>query len=306
MKTEEFSFIADDGKSIHVYHWAPSGDPVACVLIAHGLGEHAARYSRFATSLTDAGYEVWAPDHRGHGKTAAEGELGWFANHDGFRRVIEDLHGLAERIRTDKPGAKLFLFGHSMGSFLAQGYISLYGTTLAGCILSGTAGSAGPILGVGRAIAGLGCQFKGQKTKSKLLAAMTFGAYNKPYEPARTPFDWLSRDPAEVDAYIADPLCGFTGTFGLYRDLLGGMAWIHAPATMAAVPTSLPLYLFAGQNDPVGAATGLFDWLFDKYKALGVSDLTKKLYPNGRHETLNDTCREEASADVVAWLRAHC
>jgi len=302
MNTEEFSFISDDSKSIHVYHWTPKVQAKACILIAHGLGEHAARYERFAAVLTAAGYEVWAPDHRGHGKTAAESELGWLADRDGFKRVVFDLKGLAERIKSERPGKKLFLFGHSWGSFLSQGYITLYGDGLAGCVLSGTAGDSGPVLLAGRAIAALGCMFKGQKARSQLLAAMTFGTYNKAFEPARTPFDWLSRDPAEVDKYIRDPLCGFTGTFGLYRDLLGGLAWIHAPSTMAQVPGNLPLLMFAGSRDPVGAATGSFDWLYDKYLSLGVKDLTKKLYPDGRHEALNDTCRDEVAGDVVVWM----
>ncbi len=305
MKTEEFSFISDDGKSIHIYHWIPKDKPKACVIVAHGLGEHAARYARFALALTTAGYEVWAPDHRGHGKTASEGEIGWLADKDGFRRVVDDLKGLADRIKAEHPDMKLFLFGHSWGSFLSQGFIAVYGDMLAGCILSGTAGDGGPLISVGRAIAGIGCLFKGQKRKSKLLSDMTFGAYNKAFEPSRTAFDWLSRDPDEVDKYIDDPLCGFMSTFGLYRDLLSGLQWIHSPATMGSVPRKLPLLMFAGAKDPVGAATGTFDWLHDKYKALGVADLTRKLYPDGRHEALNDTCRDEVSADVVSWLDAH-
>ena len=304
MKTEEFSFLSDDGKSIHVYHWTPETDVKACVFIAHGLGEHASRYARFAMALTDAGYEVWAPDHRGHGKTAAENELGWLADKDGFRRVIKDMHGLAARISKDRPGKKLFLFGHSWGSFLSQGYICLHGKELAGCILSGTAGNGGALISAGRLIAAIGCQFKGQKARSPLMTNMSFGSYNKAFEPNRTAFDWLSRDTVEVDKYIADPLCGFQSTFGLFRDLLGGLAWIHNPATMASVPKTLPLYMFAGAKDPVGAAPGTFDWLFERYRELGVADLSKKLYPDARHETLNDTCREEVSADVIAWLKA--
>ncbi|HOZ72792.1 MAG TPA: lysophospholipase [Spirochaetales bacterium] len=304
MKTEEFSFIADDGKSIHVYHWAPEGEVKACVLVAHGMAEHAARYARLAGAMTKAGYELWAPDHRGHGKTAAEGELGWLADTDGFRRVIEDLRGLAARIKADHPGKKLFLLGHSWGSFLSQGFISLYGDELAGCALSGTAGDGGAVIGMGRSIAKLGCALRGQKAKAPLMNAMSFGSYNKAFKPNRTVFDWLSRDEAEVDAYIADPFCGFLCTYGFFRDLLGGLAWIHAPATMAGVPTSLPIYMFAGAKDPVGAANGSFDWLYNRYKELGVVDLSRKLYPDGRHEVFNDTCRDEATADVIAWLDA--
>jgi len=304
MKTEEFSFISDDGKSVHVYHWSPQREAKACVLIAHGMAEHAARYARLAESLTEAGYEVWAPDHRGHGKTAAEGELGWLAGKDGFRRVVEDMHGLSKRIKAERPGKKLYLFGHSWGSFLSQGYIALYGSELAGCVLSGTAGDGGLAVKAGKIVAALGCAVKGQRAKAPLLDSMSFGAFNKAFVPARTKFDWLSRDTVEVDKYIADPFCGFLCTYGFFRDMLGGLSWIHAPATMAAIPKNLPLYLFAGAKDPVGAATGSFDKLFDSYKALGIKNVTRKLYPDGRHEVLNDTCRAEAAADVVAWLDA--
>ncbi|PKL08225.1 MAG: alpha/beta hydrolase [Spirochaetae bacterium HGW-Spirochaetae-7] len=304
MKTDQFSFLADDGKSIHVHHWVPETEPKAGVLVAHGMAEHAARYARFATALSGAGYEVWAPDHRGHGRTAAEGELGWLADRDGFRRVVEDLHGLSRRIAAEHPGRKLFLFGHSWGSFLSQGYVSLYGSELAGCVLSGTAGDGGLTVRAGRLVAAIGCAAKGQRVKAPLLNTMSFGSFNKAFKPERTTFDWLSRDTAEVDKYIADPFCGFVCTYGFFRDLLAGLVWVHAPATMAAIPKSLPLLMIAGSMDPVGAATGSFDWLLKRYRALGMIDLESKLYPGGRHEVLNDTCRDEATADTLAWLAA--
>ncbi len=305
MKTEELSFIADDGKSIHVYRWSPDGPAKACILLAHGMAEHAGRYARLARTLTASGYEIWAPDHRGHGKTASEAELGWFARRDGLTRVMEDLHGLALRVKAERPGLKLFLFGHSMGSFIAQGFISRHGGMLAGCVLSGTAGRTGPIAGVGRVLAGLGCLIAGEKARTPLLDKMSFGAFNKAFMPVRTPFDWLSRDPAEVDAYIADPRCGFICTFGLFRDLLGGLAWMQSPAAMAAIPKGLPLYLFAGEKDPVGAATGSFDALAAEYRSLGIVDLEARKYPGGRHEMLNDTAREQVTAELLAWFERH-
>ena len=149
MKTQEFSHQAKDGKSIHVYRWSPDRAPKALVLIAHGMGEHAGRYARAAATLCESGYDVWAPDHRGHGKTASEDELGWFASKDGFTLVMEDLYGLSVRMKAEHPGLPVFLFGHSMGSFLAQGFISRYGDSLAGCVLSGTAGPMGPIRPIG-------------------------------------------------------------------------------------------------------------------------------------------------------------
>lgn len=302
MKTEELSFIADDGKSIHVYHWSPEREAKASILVAHGMAEHAARYGRFAEALTRAGYELWAPDHRGHGKTAAEGELGWLADSDGFKRVVRDLHGLAGRIRSERPGKKLFLIGHSWGSFLSQGFISVYGDELAGCVLSGTAGDGGATVRAGRLVAAIGCAFKGQRAKAPLMTAMSFGSFNKAFEPARTVSDWLSRDPVEVDKYNADPLCGFVCSYGFFRDLLAGLSWVHSRATMAAIPKTLPILMVAGAKDPVGAATGSLDRLFSQYRALGIENLTKTLYPEGRHELLNDICRDEATADIVAWL----
>ncbi len=304
MKTEEFSHISDDGKSIHVYHWAPEGKAKASVLVAHGMAEHAARYARFAGVLCGAGYEVWAPDHRGHGKTAAEGELGWLADRDGFRRVVEDLHGLSQRVRRERPGVPLFLFGHSWGSFLSQGFIALYGGELAGCVLSGTAGSGGAVVKAGRAVAAIGCAFKGQRAPAPLMNSMSFGSFNDAFKPTRTEFDWLSRDNAEVDAYVADPYCGFLCSYGFFRDLLAGLSWIHDPATVAGVPRSLPVLMIAGAKDPVGAAPGTFMRQFELYRALGLKDVSQRLYPDGRHEVLNDTCRDEAGADVLAWLEA--
>ncbi len=305
MKATEIDFTASDGKKIHVYHWAPDKTPTASLMIAHGMAEHAARYARFAEVLTASGIDVWAEDHRGHGKTAGEGELGWLASKNGFRRVVEDLHELSDYIKNQNKGKPFFLLGHSWGSFLSQGYIALYGKELSGCILSGTAGNGGALIAVGRALANLGCAFVGQKKKTPLMDNMSFGAFNKNFQPVRTQFDWLSRDPVEVDKYVNDPFCGFVCTFGFFRDLMGGLMWIHNPVTMAAIPQELPIYMFAGSKDPVGGATGSFDRLFGDYQKLGIRDVSKKLYPEARHETLNETNRQEVMQDALAWLKAH-
>lgn len=305
MRADEFSFIADDSKSIHTYRWSPEGLPKACILIAHGMAEHAARYARLAENLTKAGYEVWAPDHRGHGKTAAEGELGWLSDHDGFKRVVRDLQGLSRQIKQERPDLKLFLLGHSWGSFLAQGFLSLSGDELAGCVLSGTAHNSGPLLAVGLALAKLGCAFKGSKVPSPLLNTMSFGAFNNAFKPNRTAFDWLSRDDAEVDKYVADPYCGFVPTFGFFKDLIDGFKWIYHPDTMRSIPRRLPLYLFAGDHDPVGGATGAFGKLVEIYRQIGMLDVVDKLYIDGRHEMLNETNRIEVSQDLIDWLDKH-
>lgn len=303
MKSAHYIHKASDGKSIYVRHWLPEGEPKALILVAHGMAEHGARYERFAEKLTQAGFAVWVPDHRGHGKTAAEGELGYLADKEGFRRVIDDLHEIAVQASTTCSGLPLFLFGHSMGSFLSQGYIGLYGQGLAGCVLSGTSGPmpAALLMG-GKTVAAIGCLFRGRHALAPLADKMSFGSYNDAFKPTRTKFDWLSRDEAEVDKYVADPLCGFVCTYGFFKDFLDGLGFIHEPATMARIPTSLPVYLVAGGADPVGAASGAVEALAGIYRKSGMKDVEMKLYEGGRHEILNETNRTEVMADVLAWL----
>jgi alpha-beta hydrolase superfamily lysophospholipase len=304
MKSEEFSHIVEDGKSIHVYRWSPIDAPQACVLIAHGMAEHAGRYARLAELLCSQGFEVWAPDHRGHGKTATEGELGWLAESDGFRRVVEDLRSIALQIAVERKGKPLFLLGHSWGSFLAQGFISLYGGLLAGCALSGTAGNGGLLISVAKGLSGLGAALLGEKRPSPFMDKLSFGSFNNAFKPTRTAFDWLSRDDAEVNAYIRDPYCGFVCTWGFFRDLTRGLAWIHLAAVQATIPIDLPLYMFAGDKDPVGGATGSFMALYKTYERLGLRSLSYKLYPEARHETLNEINRDEVSNDLIRWLNS--
>jgi alpha-beta hydrolase superfamily lysophospholipase len=304
MKSAHFSFIASDGKAIYVRNWLPSGDPKAIVLVAHGMAEHGARYERFAEALTAKGFVVFAPDHRGHGKTAAtEAELGYFGDKDGFARVVEDLHELALEAQKRFSGLSLFLFGHSMGSFLSQGYISLYGDGLSGCILSGT---SGPMPGVmsagGKLIAALGCAFKGPHAPAPLATKMSFGSYNDAFKPNRTEFDWLSSDNAEVDKYVADPLCGFVCSYEFYRDLLKGLGHFQSKEAMAKIPKKLPIYLVSGALDPVGGATGSVTALAQTYRGLGIADVEDKLYAGDHHEILNETNRDEVTADILAWI----
>ena len=304
MKSAPYSFPASGGKKIHVHRWLPEGKPRALILVAHGMAEHGARYGRLAERLCAAGFAVYAPDHRGHGKTAgSEGEYGWFAERDGFRRVVDDLHEIALGAAKDHPGLPLFLYGHSMGSLLSQAYIALYGRELSGCALSGVPEPlpAG-LLAAGRAIAAVGCLLKGQKAKAPLLDTMSFGAFGKPFAPNRTKFDWLSRDEAEVDKYVADPACGFVCSFGFFRDLLGGVAFAYGEEAQGKIPLGLPLYMFAGSEDPCGAATGGFEKLHGRYAARGMKDLSMKLYPGARHEVMNETNRDEVAADLLSWL----
>lgn len=307
MRSSPFIHQASDGMAIHVQHWLPEANAKAIVLVAHGMAEHAARYERLATALTGAGFEVYAPDHRGHGQTGlASSSLGYFGDKGGMRRVVDDLHELSGLAKTQAPGLPVYFFGHSMGSFIGQYYIALYGSELAGCILSGTSGPMPTaLLAGGSLVANLGSLFKGRKAGAPLANKLSFGSYNDAFKPTRTDFDWLSRDKVEVDKYVADPLCGFLCSYGFFQDLMGAFKVIHSPASLAAIPQGLPVYLISGAADPVGGATGSVDALAALYRGLGIQDVELKLYEGARHEILNETNRDEVTADILAWLARH-
>ena len=300
MKSEVFS-LQRAGRTIFLRRWAPEGAPRACVQIAHGLAEHSARYERLGEALTAADYVVTASDHRGHGQECPPADLGFFAAANGWRECLDDLDTVHRRIGANFPGVPRVFLGHSMGSFMGQTFIAEHGGELAGAVLSGTSGPPPVILAIGRRIAGFERWRLGPRGKSPLVQALLFGELNKPFKPARTPFDWLSRDPEEVDKYIADPYCGFEVTNQLAIALVDALAGLASPDTAAKIPKALPLYIFSGARDPVGAK---LQGLIDVYKAAGLR-ATAKIYPEARHETLNETNREEVTADLVGWLNAN-
>jgi len=299
MRADSFALTADDGARINVYRWLPDGAPRAAIQIAHGLAEHAARYGRLAVALTAGGFAVYADDHRGHGRTAAAGELGFFAERDGWRKCVGDLWSLNRRIAADHPDLPIILLGHSMGSFMAQDFVADHSDSIAGLVLSGSNGPPPAIAGVGRMIARIERLRLGARGTSALLQAMMFGEFNKPFKPARTEFDWLSRDPAEVDAYIADPLCGFAFSTQLAIDLLDALGTFLKPERLARIRKDLPVYIFSGSDDPVGANLPA---LAEAYRAAGLTRVEMRVYPGARHETLNETNRDEVTAALLRWV----
>lgn len=308
MKASTFTYKASDGTKIFAYKWLPAGTTKvrAAVQISHGMAEHAARYERFAKKLTAAGYAVYANDHRGHGKTAGSLEnLGYLADEEGWDRVVDDMHVLTGLIRKENKKAPIFLFGHSMGSFLSRQYAMLHGGELKGLILSGTAGDPGLLGKIGLFLAKREAAKKGKKTKSPMLDGLSFGSYNKAFRPNRTKFDWLSRDTVEVDKYVADPYCGNVFTAGFFCDMLGGLAYINNRDNIRKIPRDLPVFLSSGSQDPVGANTKGVLQVYNSYVSAGIKDVTYRFYQGARHETLNETNREEVFADVVAWLNGH-
>jgi alpha-beta hydrolase superfamily lysophospholipase len=219
--------------------------------------------------------------------------------------VQRDIHGINLRIKAVHPEIPLFLMGHSWGSFLAQYYIEEHSQSIAGCILSGTRGPGGLALTLGEPVMALIAALRGRQRSSKLSYAIACGSYNKPFKPNRTFFDWISRDEKAVDAYIGDPLCGMLCSSGFYRDMIGMLNRIHRPELMGAIRKDLPVYVFAGNSDPVGDMGKSPTALVEAYRSLEIADLEFVLYPGARHETLNETNREEVIEDCVAWLDKH-
>lgn len=302
MQASDLTLDTADGVAVHVHRWVPDGEVRGVVQIAHGLAEHGARYAHVAEALTGDGYAVYAPDHRGHGRTAtSDEELGFFAEQRGWVKVLDDLRAVNEVARSEHPGVPAFLLGHSMGSFLTQQFLFTFPGTIDGAVLSGSNGPAGLLADVGAVVARVERLRLGQRGRSQLLHTMSFGAYNKPFEPARTEFDWLSRDPEQVDAYIADPRCGFVATTQLWIDLLGGLRVIAQPEHVDRVPKDLPIHIFSGEVDPVGGAKGVAA-LVDLYADAGLTRVSHRVYLDGRHEMLNEVNRDEVVADLVAWL----
>jgi alpha-beta hydrolase superfamily lysophospholipase len=289
MSTSTSSFVSNaDGTEVVTYTWADVTGPTAGVVqIAHGLAEHGARYGRFARALNAAGFLVHAVDHRGHGRTA-RGRLGDFGP-AGFGGLVADVAQFGAALRGQHTGLPLFLFGHSMGSFAAQAAMLDHASTWSGVVLSGS--TALDMLAAGMA-------------NAPADAPKGLAAFNAGFEH-RTGYEWLSRDAAEVDAYVADPWCGWEVPDNVIPSLFAPAARLADPAALAGIPGTLPILIASGDADPLAAGGALLQVLGQRYRDAGVADVTVKLYAAGRHEILNETNRDEVSADIIAWLRAH-
>lgn len=304
-------FIWEDAQGInhYVYEWLPSEDVElkGIVQIAHGMAETAARYERLAEVLTKNDYAVYANDHLGHGRTAGSLDAVGMFGKDSFHAIAGAMGQITLQIREryeDK--IPLFMLGHSMGSFLTQYYmvshLERYPEHVQGIMLSGSNGKEGAALGVGIAIATMEAAFRGDHFRSLLLTALSFGTFNARFKPNRTPFDWLSRDEHEVDLYMEDPYCGGIFTSGYFRDFFKGLKEIHQPQHANRIRKDIPIYIFSGEEDPVGGQGKGVRRLIKAYEKLGILDVSYKLYPGGRHEMLNEINRDEVMGDIVSRL----
>ncbi|WP_201193413.1 alpha/beta hydrolase [Pseudomonas fluorescens] len=298
---DTFWLTASDRSRLFVNQWLPDTSLKAVILLAHGMAEHSARYARLAQECCAQGYGVYAPDQRGHGRTADGGTLGHFADDDGWCKVVGDLASLNQHIGQQHPGVPIVLLGHSMGSYIAQAYLLHHSASLHGAVLSGSNFQPVALYRAARQIARLERLRQGPKGRSALIEWLSFGSFNQKFKPARTPFDWLSRDPAEVDKYANDPLCGFRCTNQLWIDLLGGLQQISKASNLAQIDPGLPLLVIGGECDPVSEGKRLKD-LADALHAAGCQNLQLKIYPQARHELFNECNRDEVTADVLAWM----
>ncbi len=299
---------AGDSKKMFYYRWKPEEEDriIGSVQIIHGMAEHAARYDYLGSRLAEAGFAVYAQDLRGHGKTMEdEGEIGFFAEQDGWNRVTEDINEIGQKIAEEQPDVPLFLLGHSMGSFLARTIMIDNPERYSGVILSGTAGNPGFMGKVGKVIAIRNIRKYGVCHKDRLLDRLSFGSYNRSFRPNRSAYDWLSSDEDQVDAYIDDPLCGFVCTSAFFRDLLDGLIRIHNRKLLASMPKELPVLLVSGERDPVGKMGRGPREVYRTFRSLGMQDVTLRLFPHMRHEILNEIDRDLAIEVVISWLRTH-
>ncbi|MDR6549729.1 alpha/beta fold hydrolase [Paenibacillus qinlingensis] len=316
-------FIWEDaqGNKHYVYEWLPSADVVikGFVQIAHGMAETAARYERLAVVLTQNGYAVYANDHLGHGQTAGSLDAVGKFGKDSFHTMADIMGQITMQIRNryeynselpiqehKRDHLPLFILGHSMGSFLTQyymvSYMERYPAHVQGIMLSGSNGKEGPALHAGIAIATVEAAIRGDHFRSLMLTALSFGNFNARFKPNRTAFDWLSRDEDEVDAYMKDPYCGGIFTSGYFRDFFKGLKEIHQPQHVNRIRKDVPIYIFSGEEDPVGGQGKGVRRLIRGYEKLGIQDISYKLYPGGRHEMLNEINRDEVMRDIVARL----
>lgn len=305
MRKEEFYFDSRDGKSkIHAVRYMPDAENVSGVVqIIHGMAEYVERYEEFARFLTERNFVVVGEDHLGHGKSVGEGQVqGYFCAQDPATVVVRDSHRLKKLTQQLYPGVPYFIIGHSMGSFILRNYMARYGTGIDGSVLMGTGMQSAAMVKTGKVLVGIIKLFGGAKRPCNFLNKMAFGAYNKKIENPKTGMDWLCGNEAVVAKYMEDADCGFVFTgngFGTLFELAGRAC---KKENMEKVPGELPVLFLSGGQDPVGEYGAGVQKAYEALKDAGVQDVTMKLYPESRHEILNDCDSETVMNDICDWL----
>ena len=300
---EQTSFPSADGKTpIAAYFWwSEEVKPRAIIQLSHGMCEYIQRYDAWARRFVEAGYVFCGNDHLGHGNSAPKaGDLGYMAKRGGADLLVEDVHRMTLLAKEKFEGLPLVLYGHSMGSFVARVYLSRYGEELAGALISGTAGPGQPT-GLGKKMAHAVGTVRGQRYRSRFLTAMAFGSYNKRFKEEKSLFSWLTRDEKVRAAYADDPFCTFVFTTAGYDTLFSLLGAVSEKKWAYGVPKRLPVLLFSGDMDPVGAYGKGVQKVYERLVAADCN-VRLKLYEGGRHEMHNETNKDEVFADLLAYL----
>ena len=299
---EDFWYDSKGVGKIHGCRWSPEGSPKAVLQIVHGIAEFIERYDEFAAYLNGLGILVVAEDHMGHGQSVgAEGVRGYF--HGGWFTAVEDTMTLLRMTKEEFPELPYVLFGHSMGSFMARTSLCKYPDSgISAAVICGTGWQPAALLPPVTRLIEQVCRKDGEEKPNEFLQNLVFGSYNKRVEHPRTAYDWLTRDARRVDAYIAHPMCGFTASAGLLRELMKGIAYIEKPAHLAAMRKDLPVFFIAGGDDPVGGYGKGVERTVREFRKAGMQDVSCRIYPLCRHEILNEINRREIFEDVGGWL----
>lgn len=299
----DFFIPSADGVSrLHGSQWTPDGRVFAVVQVSHGMLEHIGRYENFARAMNAEGIAVIGHDHLGHGKTARPGCLGKFAVEKGAYYVLEDIKRISDYTARQYPSAPHYILGHSMGSFFARWFITMYGEQVDGVILMGTGSKSAMVLNAGALAVRLAVRKEGRDYYNEALHRIVLGRFNRPFEPAATEHDWLSRDKRENKKYESDPDCRFIFTNGAYADFFHVMSELKKKRRFDKIPKTLPVLLLSGELDPVGDKGRGVKKVYHELLSLGLCEVELKLYPHARHELLNELNREEVYRDIRSWI----
>lgn len=285
--------------------WDDVKSPKAVVQILHGMAEHIARYADFAAYLNSLGYIVIGDDHRAHGRTAGESRLGMVPDGDCFADTIQDEIIITEYAKHEY-GLPLIVFGHSYGSFLAQGYIQRASGDVIGAVLCGSACQTGAPVLLGKIVASVQTALQGKDAPAELIRKLSFGAYDAKFKSERKPFAWGNRDDAEREKYLADKYCDFTLSAGFYKSFFGGLSRLYKANALSSIRKDLPLFIISGDKDPVGGMGKLVVKLYNKYVSIGMTRVSMKLYPDARHELLNELNKQDVYSDIADFLDSCC
>lgn len=294
----------DSKNNLNVIIWETEKEPIGVLQIVHGMAEYIDRYDNFAKYMTEHGFNVIGHDHLGHGHSVSdERDYGFFAEENGDKIIIEDMHSVTQYAREKWEELPNFILGHSMGSFCLRQYLTKYSNDVFGAIIMGTGWIPSAAALLGKTIATNTCKSKGSHTVNPLLIKLTLEPYNKPFAPARTNCDWLSRDEKQVDLYVNDKLCGFDFTAGAYKDFFTVLEKIAKNRQLIGMRKSLPILITSGSVDPVGGKKAC-EKLNAQYKRCGIDDVTLKLWENDRHEILNELDKSDVYDYIYNWLKS--